>query len=173
MKKMRKYVTIISICLLMISNTISVHAFSTTTYNMMRNAYGSRFYENYGSHNEKRDVQGKCAACKNITHWGHKYCTEHKCVVYDCENKQSKTSGYCTDHEKEFEKIIADHKKKTTYARTNSSKKYSDPYDVNEYDDPDDFAEEWAEEFDDDYDDGYDEAYDYWCEHYTTKKNKK
>ena len=45
---------------------------------------------------------------------------------------------------------------------------YSDPYDVNDYDDPDDFAEEWAEEFadfvDGDYDDGYDEAYDYWEE---------
>lgn len=38
-----------------------------------------------------------------------------------------------------------------------------DPYDVYEYDDPDDFADEWAEEFGDgDYEDGYDEAYDYW-----------
>lgn len=35
----------------------------------------------------------------------------------------------------------------------------SDPYDVSDYDDPDDFAEEWAEEFGDD---GYDDAYDYW-----------
>ena len=36
-------------------------------------------------------------------------------------------------------------------------------YDVYDYDDPDDFAEEWAEEFGDgDYDDGYDDAYDYW-----------
>lgn len=33
-----------------------------------------------------------------------------------------------------------------------------DPYDVYDYDDPDDFAEEWAEDFGDgDYD-----AYDYW-----------
>ena len=39
----------------------------------------------------------------------------------------------------------------------------SDPYDVSDYDDPDDFAEEWAEEFGDgNYDDGYDDAYDYW-----------
>ena len=38
-----------------------------------------------------------------------------------------------------------------------------DPYDAEEYDDPDDFADEWAEEFGDgDYDDGYDDAYDYW-----------
>lgn len=39
----------------------------------------------------------------------------------------------------------------------------SDPYDVSDYDDPDDFAEEWAEEFGDgNYDDGYDDTYDYW-----------
>lgn len=39
----------------------------------------------------------------------------------------------------------------------------SDPYDVSDYDDLDDFAEEWAEEFGDgNYDDGYDDAYDYW-----------
>ena len=38
-----------------------------------------------------------------------------------------------------------------------------DPYDVQDFDDPDDFAEEWAEEFGDgDYDDGYEDAYDYW-----------
>ena len=36
----------------------------------------------------------------------------------------------------------------------------SDPYDVDDYDDPDDFAGEWEDEFDD----GYDEAYDYWEE---------
>lgn len=38
-----------------------------------------------------------------------------------------------------------------------------DPYNVGEYDNPDDFADEWAEEFGDgNYDDGYDDAYDYW-----------
>lgn len=44
----------------------------------------------------------------------------------------------------------------------------SDPYDVSDYDDPDDFAEEWAEEFGDgNYDDGYDDAYDYWESEYS------
>ena len=39
----------------------------------------------------------------------------------------------------------------------------SDPYDVDDYDNPDDFADEWADEFGDgDYDDGYDDVYDYW-----------
>ena len=43
------------------------------------------------------------------------------------------------------------------------SRYHSDPYDVEDYNDPDDFAEEWAEEFGDgNYDDGYDDAYDYW-----------
>lgn len=44
-------------------------------------------------------------------------------------------------------------------SKGNSSSKWnSDPYDVDDYDDPDDFAGEWEDEFDD----GYDEAYDYW-----------
>lgn len=42
-----------------------------------------------------------------------------------------------------------------------------DTYGVEDYDNPDDFAEEWAEEFGDgDFDDGYDDAYDYWEEEY-------
>ena len=44
---------------------------------------------------------------------------------------------------------------------------YYDSYGVEDYDDPDSFADEWAEEFGDgDYDDGYDDAYDYWEEEY-------
>lgn len=46
-------------------------------------------------------------------------------------------------------------------------RKKTDPYDVYDYDDPDDFAEEWAEDFGDgDYDDGYEDAYDYWEDEY-------
>ena len=46
--------------------------------------------------------------------------------------------------------------------KTYTGKSY-DPYNVGEYDNPDDFADEWAEEFGDgNYDDGYDDAYDYW-----------
>lgn len=51
----------------------------------------------------------------------------------------------------------------TATSSGNASTRRTDPYDVYDYDDPDDFAEEWAEEFGDgDYDDGYDDAYDYW-----------
>lgn len=40
---------------------------------------------------------------------------------------------------------------------------YSDPYDVEDYDNPDEFADEWAGEFGDgDYDYGYKGAYEYW-----------
>ncbi len=46
----------------------------------------------------------------------------------------------------------------------------SDPYDVEDYDNADDFADEWADEFADsyngDYEDGYDDAYDYWEDEY-------
>lgn len=51
-----------------------------------------------------------------------------------------------------------------SYSKRHKSYHYdTDPYDVNDYDNPDDFAEEWANDFGDgDYDDGYDDAYDYW-----------
>lgn len=53
-----------------------------------------------------------------------------------------------------------------SYGGSYSGKK-TDPYDVYDYDDPDDFAEEWAEDFGDgDYDDGYEDAYDYWEDEY-------
>ncbi|MCB5921326.1 MAG: hypothetical protein ACLUAP_06935 [Mediterraneibacter faecis] len=49
------------------------------------------------------------------------------------------------------------------YGGSTSSYHLSDPYGVEDYDDPDDFADEWAEEFGDgSYDDGYEDAYDYW-----------
>jgi uncharacterized membrane protein YgcG len=43
----------------------------------------------------------------------------------------------------------------------------ADPYDVHDFDDPDDFADEWADEFGDgDWEDGYDDAFDYWEENH-------
>lgn len=56
-----------------------------------------------------------------------------------------------------------DYKSKTYKSGNSNSVKTYDPYDVQDFDDPDDFVEEWAEEFGDgDYDDGYDDTYDYW-----------
>ena len=55
--------------------------------------------------------------------------------------------------------------KKSTPSRSYNT--YSNSYDVYNYDDPDDFADDWAEEFDGgNYDGGYDDAYDYWEENY-------
>ena len=39
-----------------------------------------------------------------------------------------------------------------------------DPYGVEDYDDPEDFADDWADEFGDSYEEGYDDAVDYWEE---------
>lgn len=51
---------------------------------------------------------------------------------------------------------------------SSTNKRNSDPYDVYDYSDPDDFADDRLEDFMDDYDededDAYTEAYDYWEE---------
>ena len=80
------------------------------------------------------------------------YCYEHACGIYGKDIIDDLQSGEITVKE--------------AHDRDNRNKgvsgKKTDPYDVYDYDDPDDFADDWAEEFDDDYDDGYDDAYDYW-----------
>lgn len=57
--------------------------------------------------------------------------------------------------------------KKNKHNTDNYKGTYYDPYGVENYDNPDSFAEEMAEEFGDgDFEDGYDDAYDYWEEEY-------
>jgi len=64
--------------------------------------------------------------------------------------------------------------KSSSSGRSSSSgsygNRYWDSYDVEDYDDPDDFADDWADDFadlvDGDYEDGYDEAYEYWEENH-------
>ena len=59
--------------------------------------------------------------------------------------------------------FVLDKTPKKPSSGSTSSYYSSDPYDVWDYDAPDDFADEWAEEFGDgNYDDGYEDAYDYW-----------
>ena len=113
-----------------------------------------------------------------------------ECIKGDCDNDQAPNSLYCYLHKRysssrsgSYSSRLGSSKNsyssgssnssgstgsyKTDSSNTNrnsSTYKY-DPYDVYEYDDPDDFAEEWAEEFGDgSFDDGYDDAYDYWEE---------
>ena len=49
--------------------------------------------------------------------------------------------------------------------KSGSRSSKTDPYDVYEFDDGDEFADEWAEEFGDgDWEEGWDDAYEYWEE---------
>lgn len=82
--------------------------------------------------------------------------------------KTSETVTYKTDSDRTTYSTTHlgqnyDYKSKKYKSGNSNSVKTYDLYDVQDFDDPDDFAEEWAEEFGDgDYDDGYDDAYDYW-----------
>ena len=102
---------------------------------------------------------------------------EPACAEYGCKKSRWNGSIYCMEHEQQYGKK---RKKKNSHTQTIKSNTYQntdntgntgefrrtyDPYDVSDYRDGDDFAEEWAEEFGDgDYDSGYDDAYDYWEE---------
>lgn len=103
---------------------------------------------------------------------------EPKCIVSSCGYKRDYGSKYCVIHRLQpsynnpdysSPKSSSDSKSKNYKIRAyenDLNDGYSggyDPYDVDDYDDPDDFAEEWAEEFGDgDFEEGYEEAYDYW-----------
>lgn len=77
---------------------------------------------------------------------------EHGCWIY--------VNDELMHEERNF---VPDKTPKKPSSGSTSSHYPSDPYDVEDYNDPDDFAEEWAEKFGDgSYDDGYDDAYDYW-----------
>lgn len=63
----------------------------------------------------------------------------------------------------------AQHEICSSWKTGSSATKKTNGYDVEDYDNPDDYADEWVEEFsedDEDEDDAYDEAYDYWVEHH-------
>lgn len=114
------------------------------------------------------------------------------CVEPGCWNKKACGTDYCMDHiNSNYEEYKKNHpvekhnknsynsrsyssgKKKSTPSYSTNTYNYNDSrstnrndsYDVYDYDDPDEFADDWAEEFGDgDYDSGYDDAYDYWEE---------
>lgn len=97
---------------------------------------------------------------------GCHYCTAHKCAVADCPEMSADLDGthYCLHHYREFEKRKNSGKSGSSsygFSRKNDSR--NDPFDVYDFDDPDDFADEWAEEFGEgDFEDGWDDAWDYW-----------
>ena len=117
--------------------------------------------------------------CWNKKDWGTNYCMEHINSIYEeamkreraYENSQRKNST-SNSYSNKSQRSYSSGKKSTpsrsynTYSNSYSSRR-NDSYDVYNYDDPDDFADDWAEEFDGgNYDGGYDDAYDYWEENY-------
>lgn len=120
--------------------------------------------------------------CWKQKDWGTQYCMEHINSHYEESKKRSSGNLNGEREYHSFEAYTKNGKNHSTVKKKStpsySSKKYknnsssysswkSDPYDVKNYDDPDDFADDWAEEFGDgDYDGGYDDAYDYWEEEY-------
>ena len=74
------------------------------------------------------------SGCHNSRTGNSCYCSTHKCRQSGCSNKAD-SSGYCSRH----------HYKK------------SDPYDVYDYTDPEDFYFDWEDDFED-----FEDAEDYW-----------
>ncbi len=122
--------------------------------------------------------------CDNLTYSsGMDFCCEHKCHSFGCSSGIYYTKdniwNYCKNHyderkEKERVKQAEENKPNKKKSGSSNSNNYgfsysgsgeNDPYDVYDFDDPDDFADEWAEEFGDgDFEDGWDDAWDYWQE---------
>ncbi len=116
--------------------------------------------------------------CWNKKDWGTNYCMEHINSIYEeamkreraYENSQRKNSRVTAILTNPKEVILLEkrvlHRVHTIHTAILISRR-NDSYDVYNYDDPDDFADDWAEEFDGgNYDGGYDDAYDYWEENY-------
>ena len=102
----------------------------------------------------------KHSKCTNkaITKGG--YCSEHKCKYSGCTNCAYYTSGankgYCTTHAKSTGKrsTYSSSKKSTTKKKTYNTL----DFDPDDYDSPEDYADDaWGNDFDD-----WDDAYDYW-----------
>lgn len=123
------------------------------------------------------------------------YCYEHTCKYHSCRNMVCRVNRVmqeaCKDHwklynEEQMQKRIKEAEKsreaekknkKSAGGKSSGSSYYKsyksgssggsklDPFDVHDFDDPDDFADEWAEDFGDgNFDDGWDDAWDYWQE---------
>lgn len=88
--------------------------------------------------------------CYNKKMEGGSFCSSHTCHYSGCRNRRSKENIYCSLHQ------FAITEKKNN---SGSNKKQTDPYDIDSYDDPDDFYDDYFYEFED-----YDEAEQYWDE---------
>lgn len=130
----------------------------------LRKDNGTVYCDTHAKHYAEEQGYKPCAAsgCYRRRATGSSYCSTHTCKQSGCTKQVVTGSNYCITHKpKPVQKSTKSYTKSTnkkTYKKNNY-----DSYDVNEYDDPDDFADEWGEEFGDgSFDDGYDDAYDYW-----------
>ena len=131
---------------------------------------------------------------------GHIYCSRHECQEKDCQSKKEADSSYCKNHQPKTSTSKSSGSKSSSsksYSGTAKSKTYTyksqtgtsqsgnsrsssgktikkkyDAYDVYNYKNAQDFADDKYEEFydyEDDYEDedeAYDAAEDYWREHH-------
>lgn len=94
--------------------------------------YGSSGSSSSGSSSSTK--QCIVTGCHNSRMSGSSYCSKHKCGQSGCNNKAD-GSGYCSRHHS----------------------KAGAPYDVYDFDDPEDFYWYWEDDFD-----GFEDAEDYW-----------
>ena len=105
---------------------------------------------------------------------GGSYCSRHTCSKSGCRNYAA-GNGYCLSHAKKSNSSGGkkfgssgssrySSSKSRSYRSSGSSRSYSrsysktsDPYDVYDYDDPEDFYFDWEDDFED-----FEDAEDYW-----------
>ena len=133
---------------------------------MIANSGSSTKYTSYSSNRKSTSCYSSSAktcvdsGCTRSRMSGSSYCSFHTCIKSGCNSHVVSGSSYCYSHQPS---TTGGGTSTHSYSNTSGNTKKYDPYDVYDYDNGDDFAEEWAEEFGDgDYEDGYDDAYDYW-----------
>lgn len=91
------------------------------------------------------------------------YCSEHTCKNKDCTNSVSEGSRYCSTHSQTSSSGSSTYKRKSSVNNSSSSisKKSSDPYNAQNYNDPEDFYYDYYDDF---YE--YDDAEEYWNENH-------
>ena len=159
-----------------------------------------------GRKKEPEIIYCKISNCDRRVRPGSNYCPTHCCDEPGCGNIKASGTRYCTIHYQQYNKSdysssytpSTKSSTKTYNKSSSSSRSYSsttkksynnsgsyksnksrraDYYDVNDYDDPDSFADDKYEEFydyEDDYDDedeAYDAAVDYWYDNYDDEED--
>ena len=143
---MKKIMITTALLLMMLSMTVS--------------AYSSRSY-----------CPDRCCAagCNDRKYNKSSYCSEHKCVIYDCKNKRGSDGMYCTTHHNQYYHVMKNHysgksssgsRYGNSGSKSSSSRSGSSSKSKRSTFDPDDhdieaYYDDNRDEFDD-YEDAYD-----------------